>query len=154
MFLYLYLKYWQTRGRLLSSSINFTINWFNDNVQADTFVAERETWIKLNESLLSRRFIAPMRLQNMVKKQIWNDYLSLSWTEIDKNYFWGPSVWTPLLLEQFQNSTGSNTEHEITYSFPSHGSSISTFKDMYLYLIVWKKICKTFSIKFTIYKQL
>ena len=49
--------------------------------------------------------------------------------------FWGggvTSVWAPILLEQFQNSVGFNTEHENKCSFPSHidSSTITTFRDM------------------------
>ena len=42
------------RGRLLNSSINFTINWFSDNVQAGIFETEHEGWIKMNENLSNR----------------------------------------------------------------------------------------------------
>ena len=53
------------------------------------------------------------------------------------------------------NSTQFNVEHENTCSFPCHiGSSIPTFLDMYLHVIVPKKGCFIiFCIKFTIYKK-
>ena len=53
------------------------------------------------------------------------------------------------------NSTQFNVEHENTCSFPCHiGSSIPTFRDMYLHVIVRKKICFIiFCIKFNIYKK-
>ena len=42
-----------------------------------------------------------------------------------------------MLLEQFQNSTGFNIKHKHECPFPSHiGSSIPTFRDMYLQLLV------------------
>ena len=57
----------EMRGRLLNSLINFTNNRFNKNVQAGIFVAEYEGWIKVNENLLNREFIARMtRLQKML----------------------------------------------------------------------------------------
>ena len=46
------------RGRLLDSSINFTINWFSDNVQAGIFETEHEGWIKMNENLSNRQLVA------------------------------------------------------------------------------------------------
>ena len=54
------------------------------------------------------------------------------------------------------DSTHFNVEHENTCSFLCHiGSSILTFRDMYLHVIVRKKNCFiTFCIKLTIYKKL
>ena len=53
------------------------------------------------------------------------------------------------------DSTHFNVEHENTCSFLCHiGSSILTFRDMYLHVIVRKKNCFIiFCIKFTIYKK-
>ena len=44
-------------------------------------------------------------------------------------------------LGQFKNNTGFNTDHKSIFTFISHiGSSISTFRDVNLHLIIWK-IC-------------
>ena len=53
------------------------------------------------------------------------------------------------------NITHFDVEHKNTCSFPCHiGSSIPTFRDMYLHVIVRKKICFIiFCIKFNIYKK-
>ena len=53
------------------------------------------------------------------------------------------------------DSTHFNVEHENTCSFLCHiGSSILTFRDMYLHVIVRKKNCFIiFCIKLTIYKK-
>ena len=57
-----------------------------------------------------------------------------------KIIFGGTSVWAPILFEQFQNSTGFNTQHENTCPFSSHiGSYIPTFRGMYFNLTAWKK---------------
>ena len=51
--------------------------------------------------------------------------------DIEKIIFWGvggTSVWELIVLEQFQNSTGSNTGHENTCPFLSPiDNSIPTF---------------------------
>ena len=60
---------------------------------------------------------------------------------IDKNHFGGHKCLDTHTARSVSNSTGFNTEHENTCSFPSHiGSSIPIFRDMYLHLIVSKKI--------------
>ena len=60
--------------------------------------------------------------------------------QIEKNYVGGTSVWATILLKQFQNGIGFHTEHENKRSVPSHiGRSITTFRDMYLHLIVRRK---------------
>ena len=66
------------------------------------------------------------------KSQTWNGYLSLSWSEIflGRCKCFGTDI-SP-------NSTGYNTDHENTCPFSTFiGSSISTFRNMYL-IIVWK----------------
>ena len=52
------------------------------------------------------------------------------------------------------NSTQFNVQRENTCSFPCHiGSSIPTFRDMYLHVIVRKKKFYNFCVKFTIYEK-
>ena len=58
---------------------------------------------------------------------------------IEKKYFGVTSVWAPMLLVQFQNRSGIEIEHGITCLFPSQiGSSIPTFGDIHLHLLVSK----------------
>ena len=62
IFLYLYSKCWQRRGRLLNSwngyqKLHNSVNWFSDNVPYDIFVADDEHLIKMYEYLWNRRLI-------------------------------------------------------------------------------------------------
>ena len=72
--------------------------------------------------------------------------------EIRKNDFGGTSLWAPILLEQFENRTGWNTEQESTYYIQIH-ISLPTFRDMYLRFIVQKKLSLISYLKFTIIKH-
>ena len=75
---------------------------------------------------------------------IWAEWRFSKSSEFE-TIFRGTSAWTPILLEQFQTNTGFNTEHESTSTFTSRiGSSISTFKDMYLLNCVKKTFSKYF----------
>ena len=59
--------------------------------------------------------------------------------DIEKNIFGYTSVWATILFEQFQISFGFKIEHGKTCPFPSKtGSSIPTFRDMWLQFLVWK----------------
>ena len=66
--------------------------------------------------------------------------------ELEKNRvrgksFLGVLVFGPPYCSSI-NSTQFNVEHENTCSFPCHkGSSIPTFRDMYLHVTVRKKSC-------------
>ena len=79
--------------------------------------------------------------------------------ELEKNGVRGKSFLGVLVSGQPYyssiNSTQFNVENENICSFPCHiGSSIPTFRDMYLHVIVRKKNCFIiFCIKLTIYEK-
>ena len=78
----LYFKYWKTRGRFLKSWNGFQklyikINWFSYNFQGSIFVAEHQSWIKMNENLLNRWLISDALVVLCVVCTLWSYLLLL-----------------------------------------------------------------------------
>ena len=95
----------------------------------------------MNETVLNRRVITCIiSLNNIVKELIWNLYLSLRPSDMEEKYFLGTSAWEPMLTMQLQNKSGFETEQRERCLFSSQiESSIPTFRDRHLHLLVWNR---------------